>query len=371
MRVLQVFRTPVGGLFRHVRDLARGLTALDHEVGIVCDSTTGGPAAEKALADLAPFCRLGIHRLPIGRTPGLADVEAASAIVRIAATVRPQILHGHGAKGGVYARLAGARLKIPSLYTPHGGSLHYAWSSPRGALFLAAEKLMLRRGSGLLFVCDYERRVFQEKIGLGGLPFRVVHNGLWREEFSAAPLAPDVRDLIFLGELRHLKGVSDLLEALSVLSGWRPVSATLVGDGPDRQEFEAQAQRLGLADRVRFTGALPARQAMGLGRVMVMPSRAESLPYVILETVAAGKPLIATDVGGIPEILPAEALVPPSDPKALAEAIRRSLVHGDEQLSRARAFADEARIRFSAEAMCAKIAEFYREPRVVSTEKAA
>lgn len=361
MRSLQVFRTPVGGLFRHVRDLVRGLTALGHEVGIVCDSTTGGPAAETALAALEQSCRLGIHRLPIGRMPGLADVNAATAIARIAATVKPDILHGHGAKGGVYARLAGSRLKIPSLYTPHGGSLHYAWSSPRGALFLSAERLMLRRGSGLVFVCDYERRIFAEKVGLGGLPHRVVHNGLWPEEFAAVPLASEARDLVFLGELRHLKGVGDLLEALRLLKAWRPVSATLVGDGPDRQEFETLAQRLGLAEQVHFTGALPARQAFGLGRLMVMPSRAESLPYVILETVAAGKPLIATRVGGIPEILPSETLVPPADSPALAEAIRSALSDGETRLAQAHALAEDARTRFSAQAMCSKIAGFYRD----------
>lgn len=358
MRILQIFRTPVGGLFRHVRDLIRGLTELGHEVGIVCDSTTGGGAAEKMLADLAASCRLGVHRTPIGRMPGLADIKAASAIARIAATARPDILHGHGAKGGVYARLAGSRLKLPSLYTPHGGSLHYAWASPRGALFLSAERLMLRRGSGLVFVCDYERRIFEEKVGLAGLPHRVVHNGLWPEEFAAVPLSPDARDLVFLGEMRHLKGVSDLLDALSLLE---PVSATLVGEGPDRRDFEGQAQRLGLKERVRFTGALPARQAFGLGRVMVMPSRAESLPYVILETVAAGKPLIATHVGGIPEILPRQSLVPPSDPKALAEAIAAALASPEQSLAQARTLAEDARTRFSAAAMCGKIAGFYAE----------
>lgn len=361
MRILQVFRTPVGGLFRHVRDLTRGLTELGHEVGIVCDSTTGGGAAEKMLADLTRSCRLGIHRLPIGRMPGIADVNAASAIARIAATARPDILHGHGAKGGVYARLAGSRLKIPSLYTPHGGSLHYAWASPRGALFLSAERLMLRRGSGLVFVCDYERRVFEEKVGLAGLPHRVVHNGLWPEEFSAVPLSPEARDLIFLGEMRHLKGVSDLLEALRLLRPTQSVTATLVGDGPDRPEFEAMAQGLGLADQVRFTGAMPARQAFGLGRVMVMPSRAESLPYVILEAVAAGKPLIATNVGGIPEILPLRSLMPPSDPKALAEAISCALAVPEDRLAQASSLAADAAIRFSAASMCDKIAGFYAE----------
>ena len=361
MRCLQVFRTPVGGLFRHVRDLTRGLTALGHEVGVICDSTTGGSAAEEALASIENTCSLGIHRLPIGRLPGLADIGAAAAIARLAASLAPELLHGHGAKGGVYARLAGRRLKIPALYTPHGGSLHYEWSTPRGAPFLAAEKLLLNLGSGLLFVCDYERSVFERKIGLGSLPNRVVYNGLWPEEFEPVPLAADARDVVFLGEMRALKGVSDLLEALARLAPWRTVSATLVGDGADRQAFEALAQRLDLMGQVRFAGAMPARKAFGLGRLMVMPSRAESLPYVILEAVAAGKPLIATRVGGIPEILPPEDLVPPATPEALAEAIKDRLSDWADGEAQARAVADSARTRFSAAAMAEKIAVFYRD----------
>lgn len=361
MRCLQVFRTPVGGLFRHVRDLVRGLTALGHDVGIVCDSMTGGASADSALTGIEESCSLGIHRLPIGRLPGIADLSAASAIAAIAASVKPDILHGHGAKGGVYARLAGSRLELPALYTPHGGSLHYDWSNPRGAVFLTAERLMLRRGTGLLFVCDYERSVFEKKIGLGNLTYRVVHNGLWPEEFAAVTPDAGARDVIFLGELRHLKGVSDLLEALAKLGSWRPVSATLVGDGPDRQEFEAQVQRLHLADRVHFAGALPARKAFGLGRLMIMPSRAESFPYVILEAVAAGKPLIATRVGGIPEILPPENMVPAAAPEALAKAIKDSLSGWQDSEAKARSLAQEARTRFSAEAMCENIAAFYRD----------
>jgi glycosyltransferase involved in cell wall biosynthesis len=361
MRCLQVFRTPVGGLFRHVRDLVRGLTVLGHEIGIVCDSTTGGAAADAALASIEKDCRLGVHRLPIGRLPGLADIGAATAIARLATTLKPDLLHGHGAKGGVYARLAGRRLKLPALYTPHGGSLHYEWSSPRGAPFLAAERLMLSLGSGLLFVCDYERSVFERKIGLGNLPHKVVHNGLWPEEFEPVPLAADARDIIFLGEMRELKGVSDLLEALARLSPWRRVSATLVGDGPDRQAFVALAQRLNLAAQLHFAGAMPARRAFELGRLMVMPSRAESLPYVILETVAAGKPLVATRVGGIPEVLPPEELVAPATPEALAKAIRDRLTDWSAGEAQAKATAASARRRFSAARMAEEIAVFYRD----------
>ena len=110
-----------------------------------------------------------------------------------------------------------------------------------------------------------------------------------------------------------------------------------------------------------LNGALPARVAFGLGRLMVMPSRAESLPYVILEAVAAGKPLLATRVGGIPEILPAECLVPPAAPAALAKAIEERLAHEEDGQAFARALAEAARTRFSAAAMCEKIAVAYRD----------
>ena len=84
MKILHVFRTPVGGLFRHVRDLARGQAALGHEVGMICDSTTGGSAASELLGNVAPFCSLGIERIEISRLPGLGDFSAVTATRRAA-----------------------------------------------------------------------------------------------------------------------------------------------------------------------------------------------------------------------------------------------------------------------------------------------
>jgi glycosyltransferase involved in cell wall biosynthesis len=194
MRILHVFRTPVGGLFRHVRDLARGQSELGHDVGILCDSTTGGETAVKLLESVAPFSALGVARIPISRLPGLGDVSGAMQTRAHAARLKPDIIHCHGAKGGLYGRIAARRLGIPSVYTPHGGSLHYAWTSPAGAVFLSAEKGLAAIGSGLLFVCDYEKTAFDAKIGLGGKPHAVIHNGLWPEEFATASPAPDAAE---------------------------------------------------------------------------------------------------------------------------------------------------------------------------------
>ncbi|MBL8893871.1 MAG: glycosyltransferase [Rhizobiales bacterium] len=360
LRILHILRAPTGGLFRHVRDLVRGQSKAGHAVGVICDSQTGGDRADAALAELAPRCSLGVARTRMARLPGLGDVTAAMELARVSGSLRPDILHGHGAKGGLYARLAAKRLGVKGLYTPHGGSLHYEWRQPQGALFLGTERMLRALTSGFLFVCDYEKRAFARKVGLGQVPSRVVYNGLWPDEFTIIPPLTDATELIFIGELRHLKGVADLLEATALLNKTRKVSLTITGDGPDRAEFEARANALSLGSVVRFTGALPARQAFGLGRLFVMPSHAESFPYVLLEAVAAGLPVIASRVGGIPEVLPAADMVPPRDPAALASAIMERLDHHEPARASAAIQRPAFRDRFAAEKMCADITDFYR-----------
>lgn len=326
LAILHVMRAPVGGLFRHVCDLARGQSARGHLVGILADATTGGERAAAVLADLGRELALGVTRVAMSRDLGVSDWAAFRATQRLVAELDIDIVHGHGAKGGAYARLAGAgRVRV---YTPHGGSLHYARSSPVGFAYLTLEQILARRTELFLFESAYGERVFAEKVGKPAGLVRVVHNGVAPVEFEPVEPAPDATDLLFVGELRALKGVDVLLRAMAALkAGGRPLGATLVGAGPDADRFRALAAELGLGDRVRFPGALPARQAFAMGRLMVVPSRAESLPYIVLEAGAAGLPLIATAVGGMAEILGADAglLVAPGDADALAAAIVRRL----------------------------------------------
>jgi glycosyltransferase involved in cell wall biosynthesis len=323
IKVLHVLRAPVGGLFRHVADLARGQAARGHQVGIIVDATTGGGRAEAALAELSPLLALGITRAPMSRHIGLRDVSAIAHVARRAAGVEAHVLHGHGAKGGAYARLANSAQAIRA-YTPHGGSLHYGWGSPTGLLYLTLERALIPRTDLFLFESAYGHDVFRAKLGKPGDLARVVHNGVTPAEF--APIVADVgaTDLVFVGELRVLKGVDVLIQAIALLKQeGRGLSATIVGEGPDGAAFEAQVRAQDLTDSVRFVGAEPARCAFALGRLLVIPSRAESLPYIVLEAAAAGVPFITTKVGGIPEIFGPDSadLVPPGDPAALARAI--------------------------------------------------
>jgi glycosyltransferase involved in cell wall biosynthesis len=361
MRILHVFRTPVGGLFRHVRDLARGQQARGHDVGMLCDSTTGGEGAARLLAEANAFCSLGITRIPVSRLPGIGDLSGITQTIAHARAVKPDIIHCHGAKGGLYGRLAARRLGLPSVYTPHGGSLHYRWASAAGLVFLSAEWILARLGHGLHFVCDFEKQAFDAKIGIGGKPWRIVHNGLWPEECTPVPPDADAADVLYIGELRSLKGVDVLIDALAIAARSRQITACLVGDGAEEAAFKAQAAAAAIGGAIQFAGRLPAAEAFRRGRLLVMPSRAESFPYVVLEACAAGVPIIASRVGGIPEILSDDRLVPPGDAAALATCLNSALTQPATMAAQAAANRQRVVDQFRADAMVDGVLDLYRQ----------
>jgi glycosyltransferase involved in cell wall biosynthesis len=356
MKIVHVFRAPIGGLFRHVRDLARGQTELGHEVGIVCDSTTGGDYAAQLLAELKPHCSLGIERRPISRMPGIGDLAGTLAVMDIARKWNPDVLHGHGAKGGVYARLAAYRLKQKSFYTPHGGSLHHPASWPMQLIYDGTEKMLRRIGTGLCFVCNYERDRFDRMIGINGSSHIVVHNGLWEDEFIPATADPDATDFLFIGEMRDYKGVDILLDAIARIKG---ATLTLVGDGPSIDDYKSQAEKLGIAKQTYFLGRLSMTEAVKRGRIMVLPSRFESFPYVVLETAAASLPLITTDVGGIAEVVPRSLLCEPLTSENLAARMSDLLADPGKTKRDGRDYAALIRRTCSAPEMSRKITDFY------------
>jgi glycosyltransferase involved in cell wall biosynthesis len=321
MKILHVLRAPVGGLFRHVVDLAHGQIARGHDVGLVVDSRTANGLSEAALAALTPKLALGLSRYPIFRQPGPADFAAVLHVARRIGATGAEFVHGHGAKGGALARLAPAHGALIRAYTPHGGSLHDAVG---GRICILMEKALKRRGQLYLFESTYSRDTFHRKIGRPAGTVRVVHNGVGRDELAPVALDPDAVDVVVLGEMRALKGVDVLIYALAHSRRLgRRLTAALIGAGPDAASFRELVETLGLQGLVTFHKPMPTRAALAQGRVVVLPSRAESLPYVVLEAAAASKPLVATRVGGVPEVFGpfADRLVAPDDVAALAKAI--------------------------------------------------
>ncbi|TIP99279.1 MAG: glycosyltransferase family 4 protein [Mesorhizobium sp.] len=366
LRIVHCFRSPVGGIFRHVRDLTEAQVAAGHAVGIVCDSTTGGDFEEHLFEQMKGTMALGIHRTPMQRHVGPGDLASAWRTFGIIKELRPDVLHGHGAKGGAYARLFGSllrvsRSRVARLYSPHGGSLHYDETTATGKLFFALERFMARFTDYLLFVSDYERQTYRRKVGEPPIPNNLVYNGLSAAEFEPVRTEQNAADVLYIGMMRDLKGPDIFIDAL-VLAGTRlgrPVKAVMVGDGDDLPRYHAQVKRLGLEAHMRFLPPMPARKAFALAELVVVPSRAEAMPYIVLETLAAGKSMIATAVGGIPEIFGAgsPALIRP-DPRELADKMSAALADLKAYGSLMPDTAD-LKTRFGADVMAAAIETAY------------
>lgn len=368
-RILHILRAPLGGLFRHVCDLVEEQSRMGHRVGIICDSSTGGAQADEKLKQLERYCALGIVRIRMARTLGLGDIVTMAKISRRAAQLSPDIVHGHGAKGGAYARLLPRAEGRAVLYTPHGGSLHYSWKSPAGLLFLGLESLLKSRTDGILFESQYGQTAYARKIGRAACPEQVVPNGLGKADFAPLPAEGMEYDAAFVGELRCLKGVATLIEAVAQIARDRPFRLAIAGTGPDEERFRALAKERGIADRIDFLGHKPAREVFARAHTVVVPSHAESFPYIVLEAIASGRNVVATKAGGIPEMFGPDAgrLVPPGDVLALEQAIRETLIPSN-LLERRRGFLRErAMTLYSAPRMARDIVRFYAEVRTRTT----
>lgn len=364
LKILHILRAPLGGLFRHVLDVAQGQAARGHRVGLIVDSLTGGERADAALEQLAPRLAFGVDRLAITRQLGLNDFRALRHVAGRIVAIAPDVLHGHGAKGAALARLVPRIGDAIRVYTPHGGSLVYAPGTLAGGFYRWLERLLNWRTDLFLFESNYAAELFRHTIGTRRALVRVVRNGVGNADFVPVSPRADATDVVCVGELRAVKGFDVLLEALAALKrAGRQVSATIAGDGPERAALTALSQRLGLTQQAHFIGHCPAREAFAMGRIMVMPSRAESLPYVVLEAAAARMPVIATRVGGLAEIFGLEAshLLPGESAEALAGAIAAALDNPAELQRVAAAIHQRVRQEFSVDTMVDGGVAAYRE----------
>src|SRR6202521_585018 len=143
LRILHAVRAPLGGIIRHILDLANGQVNRGHHVGIIADSLTGGERADAALREIAPRPKLGVHRFAIHREPFPTDILAWAHFMRLIRRLKPDVLHGHGAKAGAFIRLKPRSKDTIRVYTPHGGSLHYSLNTLKGNLYSRLERALM------------------------------------------------------------------------------------------------------------------------------------------------------------------------------------------------------------------------------------
>ena len=364
LRILHVVRAPVGGIFRHILDVANGQIARGHHVGIVADSITGGERADIALKEIEPRLELGVQRVAIGREPRFSDFSVWLQIVRLIWKLKPDVVHGHGAKAGAYVRLRRRSKNKIRIYTPHGGSLHYPLNTLKGNFYSRLERALMNSTELFLFESAFARDTYQRTVGTPAGLVRCVFNGVTAEEFEPVVKDDDATDLVYVGEFRHIKGADLLIDAVARLrADGKPVTLTLGGDGEEFEKLKEQVKRLALGDAVRFIGHVKARFGFSKGSLLVVPSRGDSMPYVVIEAAAAGIPMIAANVGGIPEIFGpmTDALFAPSNASAMAEAIKASLDNPAATQARAEQLRERISAHFSQNAMVEGVLAGYRD----------
>ena len=346
-RILMVVRPSKGGAFGHVARLSAALAERGHEVAIC------GPHG--AHRDRLP---VEILELDIGRSIAPAtDMRAVVRLRRIIGDFRPDLIHAHGSKGGVVARLARAtKVSTPLAFTPHNYAFTNWFASPveRGA-YRAIETALAPLATRVICVCEAERRV-AAKIGPDSRT-RVVYNGI--DPIDPLGSDPALEELAARGpllaaitEFHAPKGVRTLIEAMpAILAGEPRAQLALAGEGPMRAELEEQVQRLGVGDAVHFLGQLRGvGPLMAAAEVIVSPGWSESFPYSILEAMGAQRPIVATDVGGVGEAITdgvTGRLIPARDPAALAQACTDLLAHRERAAALAAAARERVLERFS------------------------
>lgn len=297
---------------------------------------------------------------------GRLDLGAMAALRRKAATSRPDVLHVHGYKALFYGAAGSGRL--PVVATWHGETAYdpkvrvYEWLA-RGLYASPAVARVVAVG-GPARDDLVARGVPARKVAVVPNPIPELEAGDLPAPETRGPRAPGPARLLFAGRLSPEKGLDVLLHALAA----RPdLDATLdvAGDGPSRPELETLARRLGLGDRVRFLGW---RDGVGdllrEAEVLVLPSRREGLPLVLLEARAAGVVVVASDVGSVRDVVrggDGARLVPPDVPSALGRALAETAKDLDRQRALAAAAAAGIRLRHAPSAWAEATLGLYRD----------
>jgi len=284
--------------------------------------------------------------------------------------LQPDILQSHNIKSHLFIRSLSLQQHYPWIVFQHG----YTNTDLKDRLYNQVDRWTITSAHRVVAVCQ----AFAQRLVRRGVPsdrIRVQHNSVRPYTAPPAETLAALREqwkldgqpvLLAVGRLSAEKGHADLLQAISILArdGGTPGRLLIVGDGPERLALEQLTGRLGIEPLVVFAGhQSDVRPYYGLADLLVLPSHTEGSPNVVLEALAAGLPVLATAVGGVPEILTHEQtglLVPPRDPAAMAAELTRLLLDSALRTRVAAAGLQHSQL-FTPEARYQSILRIYRD----------
>jgi glycosyltransferase involved in cell wall biosynthesis len=326
--------TDVGGIDSVVRMLAAGQQRRGHHVLVA--PLVSDVAARAAWITSVRDAGAVVEPLVVPRRAYLAEWRAVSDLVR---SRQPMVVHTHGYHADVVAGLAARRLGLPTVTTVHG-FLGGDWKNR----FYERIQRRVFRGFDAVMPVSKPMAGELEHSGIAADRLYVVTNAfethgqrLGRAEARRRLGIGDAGFRIgWVGRLSEEKGADVMIRALAALPA--DVQLSVVGDGIERRRLERLARELGVAGRLAWHGTQPDAGLLASAfDVIALSSRTEGTPIVLFEAMAAGTPVVATNVGGVPEVISEREglLVPPADPAALARAI--DAVRADPHAADARA----------------------------------
>jgi len=296
-RLLVATQAVETGVPIHVRELLDGLTGTNVEIDVAC------PKGSLLWRELAGRAQVALHPLVGARRPALSDAVDLQCLTKLAS--RAAVIHLHSAKAGFLGRVATAvRHRTEScIFTPHGWSF-WAFSGPESALYLRLERRAARWCRSIVAVSHNERAAgLDARVGRPE-QYTVIHNGVDADRFSGER-KPVPGRLVLVGRLSRAKRPDVALEVLKAVRVRFPSAELhIVGGGPEESHVRSLVGELGLADSVRLLGRRDqVADVLAEAECLLLTSDWEGCPIAVLEAMAAGVPVVATDVGGVPELV--------------------------------------------------------------------
>ncbi|MFH2204569.1 MAG: glycosyltransferase family 4 protein [Elusimicrobiota bacterium] len=329
-----------GGGERAFAQVINGLNKDRFKCYAACLPPSAGRCSEpfadeiNSAAEIVPFDMRS--RFDIGNVPRLA---------RIIRNKNIDIVHSQGARADFCSRLAVRSAKSPALICTRAVPLEeYDVCPLKKAAYVALDRLGERYVDKFIVVAEHLRMKLDATRGIPPDKMVMIHNGVDAEAYSCdSRTASAVREemgvtsesLVIgaVGRLAKEKGLTYLIEAAKIMTSAKEARFLIVGEGGEEESLKAQVRLLGLKDKVVFTGfRKDVRGVLGAIDILTLPSLREGFPMVVLEAMAASKPIIATNIAGVNESVVDGVngkLVPPKNPKALADAISALLSDGD------------------------------------------
>lgn len=359
--VVQLLRAPAGGIRKHVLDILDNLS--DDSLKQIF--ITNLKDSDVDLEYLNSNKNIEVFHVDIQESPGIRDFKNLLQIYKILSRKKVNVLHGHGAKGGLYARILSAILGTKCIYTPHGGSLHRVHGRMKNVVYDLIERCLMPFTDIFLFESNYSAEVFAKNIRDPKLKTVINYNGVDIPEVYSKQVyhAGDKIRFASFGLLRHLKGHDIFIEACRMLKEKGiPFSYTIYGNGEFGLSLKELILKYKLTEDVKilnYSGNVCFE--MQKYDFIVHPSRFESFGYVPVEAMSVKVPVIVSHEGGLKEVVNEASGYISFDntPASYVKIVETIFENGSDLISKIETSYERVQSKFSKSIMLLKIRELY------------